>query len=68
MSKEYTNLLETAKAYAKVLNTPGVDTECFERIQCDYVDAMFDCGGYCSLPAKIQKEIILIFRKGDNAC
>ena len=61
MSKKYTDLLETAKAYAKVLNTPGVDIKHFERLQDRYVNAMFDCGGYYSLPAKIQKEIVLIF-------
>ena len=61
MSKKYTDLLETARAYAKVLNTPGVDIKHFERLQDRYVNAMFDYGGYHSLPAKIQKEIVLIF-------
>ena len=60
--------LETAKAYAKAFNTPGVDIKHFERLQDRYVNAMFDCGGYHSLPAKIQKEITLIFQKGGNAC
>lgn len=63
MSKEYTNLLEAAKAYAKALDTLDIDAECFERIQHNYVSTMFDCGGYPSLPAEIQKEIILIFLK-----
>ena len=61
MSKEYTDLLEAAKAYAEILHAPGADIKHFERLQDCYVNAMFDCGGYHSLPVEVQKEIVSIF-------